>query len=160
MADGAGVAERLAPIAALFGMSHAAETLLLGLLGLGEIGHRAHQHDIVGDTAVEIGHGSRHAEASERTAAAAGEVEIVLDAEDAGEGVRIAGTVTAAAAAAQVDGAVDVVAGQAGVFDGEARGLGRDHAFGVVGLWAGDDAEPHNSIFARRCVFCHEAYPS
>ena len=82
---------------------------LAGFLRLRPVGDRAHDADIVGDAAVEKRQRGRDAEPGERAAAADHEVEAIVEAEHARIGVDIAGAVAAAAGAAQVDGAVDIL---------------------------------------------------
>ena len=117
-------------------------------LRLRPVGDRAHDADVVGDAAVEERQRRGDAEAGERAAAADHEVKAVVETEHARIGVDIAGAVAAAAGAAQVDRAVDVLHGEAGVGDREPRGFGRDHALGAVGLLAGDDAEADDRVLA------------
>ena len=48
------IAERLAPVAGLFGVRHAAMALLARFLRLRPVGHCAHEADIVGDATIEL----------------------------------------------------------------------------------------------------------
>ena len=54
----------------------------------------------------------------------------------------------AAARAAQIDRAGNVMAGEARVLDRQSRSFCGDHALGFVGLVAGDDAESDDGVFA------------
>ena len=155
VADRAQIAERLAPVAGLLGVGHAAVAVLARLLRLRPVGDRAHDADVFGDAAIEERHRGRDAEPGERAAAADHEIEAVVEAEHARIGVDVAGAVAAAAGAAQVDGAVDVLRREAGVRDGETRGFRRDHALGTVRLLPRDDAETDDRVLSGRWMFWH-----
>ena len=148
MADRAQVAERLAPVAGLLGVGHAAVAGLARFLRLRPVGHRAHDADVFGDAAVEERQRGRDAEPGERAAAADHEIEAVVETEQARIGVDVAGAVAAAAGAAQIDGAVDVLRREPGVHDGEARRFRRHHALGTVRLLARHDAEADDGVLS------------
>src|SRR5438046_10649650 len=109
MAHRALVAERLAPVAGLLGMGHAAMAMLFRFLRLRPVGHRAHETDVFGDAAIEERQRGGNPEARERAAAPDDEIETVVEAEHARIGVGIVRPVAAAAGAPQVAGAVDVL---------------------------------------------------
>ena len=91
-------------------MRHAAMAGLARFLRLRPVGDRAHDADIFGDAAVEERQRGRDAEARQRAAATDHEIEAVVEAEHARIGIDVAGAIAAAAGAAQIDGAVDVLA--------------------------------------------------
>src|SRR3984957_7065142 len=99
MASRTQIPERLAPVAGLLAMSHAAVPGLARFLRLRPVRHRTHDADIVGDTAVEKRQRGRYAEPGERAAAADHEVEAIVETEQARIGVHIGGAVAAAAGA-------------------------------------------------------------
>jgi len=128
VAGGPEVAQRLAPVALLLGVRHAAVAVLLRLLGLGPVVDGRDAQDVLRQAAVEEPGGGGGGQAGEGAAAADGEVELgVGDAAEAGEGVAVAGAVATAAGPAQVDGAVDVAGLQAGVGDRQAGRLRGGH---------------------------------
>src|SRR3977135_3469218 len=99
VAHRAQVAERLAPIAGLFGMGHAAVAMLTRLLRLRPIGHGPHDADVFGDAAVKERQGSRDSEPSKRAAAADNKIKAVVEPEHSRIRIDIACAVTAAASA-------------------------------------------------------------
>ena len=147
VAHRAQVAQRLAPVAGLLGVRHAAMAGLARFLRLRPVGDGTHDADVFGDAAIEERHRGRDAEPRERAAAADHEVKAVVEAEHARVGVDITRAIAAAAGAAQIDGAVDVLRREAGVRDREPRGFRRHHALGAVGLLPGDDAEADDGVF-------------
>src|SRR5258705_4066730 len=62
MADRAQIAERLAPVAGLFGVRHAAMALLARLLRLRPIGYRAHETDVLCNATIKERQRGRDAE--------------------------------------------------------------------------------------------------
>src|SRR5262249_14657280 len=108
----------------------------------------AHEADIFGNAAIKKRQRGRDAETRERTAAADHEIETVVEAQHARIGIDIARTIAAAAGAAQIDGAVDVLGREAGVLDRKTRGFRRDHALRAIRLLAGDDAKPDDGVLS------------
>src|SRR5207237_10328636 len=101
-----------------------------------------------GDAAVEERQRCRDAKASERAAAANDEVETIVEAKEPRIGIDIARAVAAAAGAAQIDGAVDVLGREAGVGDRKAGGLRGHHAFRAVLLCSRHPAAADDRISA------------
>jgi hypothetical protein len=128
-------------------------------LSLRPVGDGAHEEHIVANAAVQERHAGGHAEARQGATASADEIEVVVDAEDTGEGVGITGPVAAASGSAQVDGAEHVARGEACILNGETGRLGRDHALGSVGLLSGDDTESDDGVLAGRRMFWHACLP-
>src|SRR6516162_7244977 len=83
------------------------------------------------------------------------EVEAVVEAEQPRIGIHVACAIAAAAGAAQVYGAVDVLRCQTRVRDGAPGGFRGHHPLRMILLGTRDHTEPHDRVLSRRSMFGH-----